>query len=160
MAVTECNGDGDNGEYDPNNRDRRAHITNGANGNATARVLIDTVEELAPHQQALEHFGATMLTHLLPDISRRVEYTTSEHPPEIQKHIVAGLDIMMTEDLTFHLLEVNVNPAAPPEANSPTDFTKHLVGFMTDLKNLVLGHGAPNFIIIDEVLARGPGTGR
>ena len=151
MAVADCD------DKDNNSRDRRAHITNGANGNSTARVLIDTVQELAPHQQALEHFGATMLTHLLPDISRRVEYTAAEHAPEISKHILAGLDIMMTEDFQFHLLEVNVNPAAPPEANSPPDFTKHLVGFMTDLKNLVLGHGAPNFYLVDEVLARGPG---
>lgn len=152
MAVTDC--------ADDAIRDRRAHITNGANGNTTARVLIDTVDELAPHQQALEHFCATMITCLLPDIVRRVEYTVSEHPPQIQKHILAGFDIMMTQDLRFHLLEVNVNPAAPPEANSPEDFTKHLVGFMTDLKNLVLGHGASNFCILEEVLARGPGNGQ
>jgi hypothetical protein len=139
-------------------RDRRAHITNGANGNSTARVLLNTLDELAPYQQGLEFWCATMLTHLLPDITRRVVHTASEQPPEIKKHILAGMDIMMTEDYRFHLLEVNVNPAAPPENMTPPDFTRHLVGFMTDLKNLVLGHGAPNFCIVEDVLQRGPDT--
>jgi Tubulin-tyrosine ligase family len=146
MAVT---------DVDATNRDRRAHITNGANGNTTARVLMNTVDELAEHQHALEYFSAKVLNHLLPDICRRVEVTRSEHPPEIHKHMLAGLDIMMTHDLKFVLLEVNVNPAAPPEINSPPDFTKHLVGFMTDMKNLVLGYDAPNFTIMEDIILRG-----
>ena len=100
MAVVDCDPTGHDetvtSEGGPlfynKNRDRRAHITNGANGNTTARVLIDTVDELAPHQQALEHFVATTFTHLLPDIVRRVEYTTGEHPPEIHKHD-GGFDV-------------------------------------------------------------------
>lgn len=140
-------------------RDPMAHITNGSvnGGTSTQRVVMDAVEELAHRQQALEHFLANALTTLLPDIIRRVGYTSTEQPPEIQKHIMSGFDIMMTSDYRFYILEVNVNPAAPSKATASEDFTKHLVGFMTDLKSLVLGHDSPNFVITDEILNRGPG---
>lgn len=139
-------------------RNPKAHITSGwqFGGNTTQRVLIESVPSLAPHQAALEYFVASTCDHLLPDIQRRVGYTAHEQPPEIQKHAVAGLDIMMTADGRFYLLEVNVNPAAPPKEVTPPEFKKHLVGFMKDLKNLVLGYGAPNFSNIDDILARGP----
>ena len=139
-------------------RDRNplAHITNGALSNQTERVLLDQVPELLqlniPHK--LELFVAQVFaTHLLSDISRRIgnnndtnngtssssatsSMTTSYTPP-LQEFSVAGLDIMITEDLRLYLLEVNVNPAAPPKKMCDVAFAEHLHGFFRDLVNLV-----------------------
>lgn len=133
-------------------RHRDAHITNGALRDTTERVLLHQVEELAEQQKALELFCSNIISHLTPDMTRRVAYSDGEYPSDIQKFAFAGLDIMMTEDMRFYLLEVNVNPAAPPETCVTDHFKDHLVGLMSDLTNLVLGKHAPNFVLTDVIL--------
>jgi len=133
-------------------RHRDAHITNGALRDTTERVLLHDVEELAGQQKALELFCAKIFSHLMPDCTRRVGYSAGEYPPDIQKFTFAGLDIMMTDDMRFYLLEVNVNPAAPPEDCVTPEFKDHLVGMMTDLTDLVLGKRLGKFVLSDVIL--------
>lgn len=110
------------------------------------------MEELAGQQKALELFCAKIFSHLMPDCTRRVGYSAGEYPPDIQKFTFAGLDIMMTDDMRFYLLEVNVNPAAPPEDCVTPEFKDHLVGMMTDLTDLVLGKRLGKFVLSDVIL--------
>ena len=135
-------------------RNREAHITNGAMRDKTERKLLHEVEELAGRQEALELFCAKIFAKLTPDMTRRVGYSAGEYPPDILKFAFAGLDIMMTEDFRFYLLEVNVNPAAPPESVVPDYFKDHLVSMMGDLTNLVLGKDVGNFVLADDILKR------
>lgn len=139
-----------------NDRNPLAHITNGALSNKTERVLLDQVQELVDLDipQKVELFLAQIFAkHLLPDISRRVPQTmtmpgtpgsdlgaaafTGMTTPPVRQFSLAGTDIMVTEDLRLYLLEVNVNPAAPPKAMCQESFSHHLHGFFRDLVNLV-----------------------
>ena len=63
---------------------------------------------------------------------------------------------MVTEDERIYLLEVNVNPGAPPAETVPVEIQDHLIGFLYDLMKLVTG-GTPssiNFSSTDEILKR------
>ena len=72
----------------------------------------------------------------------------------MRKFAVAGLDLMLTEDNQVFLLEVNVNPAAPPPEIVSENFTKHLEGFLHDLIDLVVGAPSPNFLPARDILAK------
>ena len=145
-------------------RNPLAHITNGALSGTTERVLLDQVPELTSRgfPRKLELFLAQVFgKYLLPDISRRIPSTL---PPRsttpngsssvpVRQFAVAGTDVMVTEDLRSYLLEVNVNPAAPPKHLCEEQFSQHLHGFFRDLVNLVtLGHSSPNFYDAFEIL--------
>ncbi|KAL7580403.1 hypothetical protein ACA910_004426 [Epithemia clementina (nom. ined.)] len=129
-------------------RNPLAHITNGALSGTTERVVLDQVPELMDLNlaQKLEVFLAQVFgKYLLPDISRRISQSTFSTPPTatgmslspIRQFAVAGLDLMVTEDLRLFLLEVNVNPAAPPRHLCDERFDRHLHGFFRNLVNLV-----------------------
>ena len=148
---------------DPNDRerDRKAHITNGALSTTTERVLLTDVPELVSRglQEKLEVFVAkTFAKHFLPDIKRRVSFSAKQ--PEdgvnglIHKFAVAGWDLMVTEDNQIFLLEVNVNPAAPPAETVDDRFTEHLEGFLHDLINLAVGAPSPNFLPARDILEK------
>ena len=139
VPPTPANNNDDNNN--DNSRDRRAHITNGSSVESrTERVLLHQVEELVPHGPGLERFVCRAMQQLQPDLEERARQTATEFPREIRKFALAGLDIMMTPDGRFHLLEVNVNPAAPPSNDETlsTTFRQHLVDFMQDLVGLVV----------------------
>jgi len=132
-------------------RDRSRHITNGAFSDKTERVLLNQVEELKEcrMQQKLEFFVADIFARrFISDMRRRViadlrTLASSSGPPPrtlpIQKFAIAGLDVMADANGNLFMLEVNVNPAAPPkEAVNEGGFSEHLVGFMTDLIHLQL----------------------
>ena len=89
----------------------------------------------------------------MPDIIRRVGYSASQETArpsvEVKKFAVAGVDIMVTERGRFYLLEVNVNPSAPPE-----DLVEHLIQWMTDLCDLALGKPSPSFVNIYDIAPR------
>jgi hypothetical protein len=146
---------------DPNDPDRNrlAHITNGALCETTERTLLHHVPELVERnlQAKLEIFIATVFAkHLFPDIHRRVQASanqTQEEPsslppgaPRVREFALAGIDLMVTEDDRIYLLEVNNSPSAPPKRMSDEVFTEHLTGFLRDLINLVAGQRAPNFM--------------
>jgi hypothetical protein len=144
---------------DVDERDPRAHITNGALSNSTERVLLNDVDELTNRhlQSKTEIFVAeTFGKHLLPDIVRRV--TVSSQDPDtngsIRKFALAGLDIMVTEDGHIYLLEVNANPAAPPEATVSDKFKQHLQEFLHELIDLVVGKPSPSFLLVQDILVR------
>jgi hypothetical protein len=127
-------------------RDRLAHITNGALSNTTERCLLADEPELAHLQDSLQVFVAdTFARHLLTDISRRV---TSHPKPTsaVREFAVAGLDLMVTTDFRWYLLEVNVNPAAPPSRMVEPPFAAHLVQFWKSLLNLVAGTSTDGFL--------------
>lgn len=140
------------------NRDRLAHITNGALSNTTERVLLSDVEELRGMQAKVELFVAEMFAkHLMPDIARRVRYDASHSDrigPPTNEFAIAGLDIMVTEQGRLYLLEVNKNPAAPRESTIGPEFRSHLTGFMHDLIDLVVGVDSPNFVPADAILEK------
>jgi len=150
-------------------RKPHAHITNCAfstaikedgNNNDSKRVLISQVKELVPYIPALEFFCANTFLQLLPDITRRVGYTINDEPEKIQKHALAGIDIMMTESGKFYLLEVNANPGSPPSDDISPQFESHLVSFLTEMINLVVfgsqdkHNSSSNFVRLEDIVAR------
>jgi len=140
-------------------RNPMAHITNGALSNTTERVLLVDVPELSSRgmQDKLETFVAECFAkHLVPDIARRINLSATEegNNSSIRKFGVAGLDLMVTEDEKIFLLEVNSNPAAPPEDVVTDSFAEHLQGFMHDLVDLVVGKPSPNFLSAHAILAQ------
>jgi hypothetical protein len=146
-------------EEEGTERERLSHITNGALSNTTERVLLSSVPELTSRnmQEKVETFVANMFAkHLIADISRRVGLSLNEegNDSSIRKFGIAALDLMLTEDDRIFLLEVNVNPAAPPEEMVDTEFKEHLQGFMHDLVDLVVGNPSPNFVTADEICSR------
>jgi Tubulin-tyrosine ligase family len=144
------------------NEDRNplAHITNGALSNTTERVLLTDVDELMNRQiQAkTEVFVAeTFGKHLLPDIVRRINISSTDPDANgsISKFALAGLDIMVTEENHIYLLEVNANPAAPPESTVDAKFKEHLQGFFHELMDLVMGKPpSPSFLLVQDILVR------
>lgn len=138
-------------------RNRLAHITNGALSNTTERILLSDVPELTSRgvTEKVEKFVAqTFAKHLLPDISRRVSANMNGTHGSTREFCVAGLDLMVTEEDRIYLLEVNANPAAPPNNMADDAFSEHLVGFMHDLIDVVLGRPSPNFLDAFEILER------
>jgi Tubulin-tyrosine ligase family len=142
-------------DEDESDRDRLSHITNGALSDHTERCLIQDVDELVALgvQEKMELFVAsTFAKHLLPDIKRRVSLVSKQESTSINKFAVAGLDLMLSESNRIYLLEVNSNPAAPPEAMVTPSFKEHLTGFMHDLIELVVGQPSNNFLSANEIL--------
>ena len=138
-------------------RDRFAHITNGALSSKTERCLMSQDPEIKHLQSSLEIFVAAIFSkHLLTDISRRV---TSQPPQNrqypVREFAVAGLDLMVTSEGRWYLLEVNVNPSAPsPNLASDESFGNHLKSFWKSLINLVAGVSTDGFYDTFEVLER------
>jgi Tubulin-tyrosine ligase family len=153
---------------DPGNRDRSAHITQ--HGDISERRLLQDVPELVERklQQKVELFAAqTFAKHLHSDIERRIALSASAMEEQNDaangcsvlphKFALAGLDLMVTEDDRIYLLEVNVNPGAPPAETVPVDVQDHLIGFLYDVVKVVTGGGsssAMNFSSTDEILRR------
>jgi hypothetical protein len=142
-------------------RNPLSHITNGALSNTTERVLLHDVDELTSRglQRKTESFVAEMFgKHLLPDMARRINLSASQDidplSGQIRKFAIAGLDIMVTEENKIYLLEVNANPAAPPESTVTDSFKEHLKGFFHSLVDLVVGGPAADFLDVKEILVR------
>jgi hypothetical protein len=136
-------------------RNPLAHITNGALSSATERSILSQDTELKHLQPSLEIFVAEIFAkHLLADISRRV---TSHAAPSVplREFAVAGLDLMVTTEGRWYLLEVNVNPGAPSEAMaSDPAFSAHLQSFWTSMIDLVSGNPTAGFMDTFAILER------
>ena len=124
-------------------RDRDIHITNGAGGDSTQRVLLQEVDELisCDMQRRVEEFVAEIFLDHVIDSSTSPS-TNVTIPSVITRDqnmfSFAGVDIMVDEAGKLYLLEVNVNPAAPPQnAVIGTTFHEHLVGLMLDFITLL-----------------------
>jgi len=146
---------------DPSNRDREAHITNGSDDESSKRMLLSSLPELAKRglQGKVETFiAATFGLHILPDMLGRVKASISEEEVgvsnRVRKFSVAGLDMMVCSDDRIYLLEVNVNPSAPPENLVDTEFKNHLTGFMQDLIDLIMERPYQNFVLANDILRR------
>ena len=143
-------------------RDREAHITNGSNSKTEKRDLLGNIPELADRglQDKVETFiAATFGLHLLPDMLGRVKYYASQEPDGganniVRKFSVAGVDMMVCEDDRIYLLEVNVNPSAPPQDLVDGEFKDHLTGFMQDMIDLIMEKPYNNFILARDLLMR------
>mmetsp|Transcript_7526 Transcript_7526/g.11483 ORF Transcript_7526/g.11483 Transcript_7526/m.11483 type:complete len:425 (+) Transcript_7526:114-1388(+) len=127
-------------------RCREAHITNAKtsssaeeNGNKNRLFVMSEMEELQEYQPSLELFCASTFLQLLPDITRRVAYTSKEcgSSEQIQKHVLGGVDCMMTQSGKWYLLEVNKNPSCPPLAECQPSLQQHLIEFGRDLQHLL-----------------------
>lgn len=134
-----------------NDRDVRAHITRGAASGSAEIQLLSDAPELSSMQHDLEVFLAKAFQAFMPDIMRRVGYSASQETSNVRKFVTAGVDIMMTSSGRFYLLEVNVNPTAPPQEKVNAEFQQYLVGWMTDLLDLILGRPCRNFVNINDI---------
>lgn len=146
---------------DPSNRDREAHITNGSDDESSKRVMLSSIPELSQRglQGKVETFlAATFGLHLLPDMLGRVRHSVSQEEQGatnlVRKFAVAGLDMMVCSDDRIYLLEVNVNPSAPPENLVEGEFKEHLTGFMQDLIDLIMERPYQNFVLARDLLRR------
>ncbi|GMI15564.1 hypothetical protein TrLO_g1358 [Triparma laevis f. longispina] len=111
-------------------RERGAHITNGASGGGTRRLLLRNVEELRSLKGELEGFVVSFFEKMQKGsnlMARKLVGDGGVH------FVLAGVDIMVDVDGTMTVLEVNAYPAAPSEAdlgesNEGKEFGHHLVG--------------------------------
>ena len=145
-------------------RNRLAHITNGALSSSTERAIMSQDPELAHLQPSLDIFVAELFAkHLLPDISRRVTSSRSNNRPSpssttttttpVREFAVAGLDLMVTTQGRWYLLEVNVNPGAPSQSLSMDEaFATHLETFWKSLIDLVAGKSSDGFVDVFAIL--------
>jgi Tubulin-tyrosine ligase family len=130
-------------DQEDDSRSKAAHVTNVAQ----QVELLDDVDELVGLQDQLELFIAQIFAkHLIQDISRRVAMSAQEEFSLASKFVVAGLDIMVTEDKRLYLLEVNVNPKIPSPEGVSAEVRSHLTAFMKDLVHLVVGDPPSNFV--------------
>ena len=145
-------------------RNRGAHITE-----TFDRKLLQDEPELVKRNLStkVESFVAKAFDALRPDMERRIAMSASFLDEENDnsrgcmvlphKFALAGLDLMVTEDERIYLLEVNVNPAAPPPDTVPSEFQSHLMGFFRDTMELVTsrkGSNRNNFYSTKSVLHR------
>jgi hypothetical protein len=155
--------------YCGSQRNRHAHITNGASSDETKRYLLHHVAELAPISHRLElflaqAFGRDLLPSMLTVMSINSRNVSKEctESSTVAKFAFSGVDIMLDEDGRFYILEVNVNPAAPPKDVIDVIFQRHLVDLCKDLIHLVVVRTADihddntqnrfNFISASEIL--------
>mmetsp|Transcript_32387 Transcript_32387/g.36247 ORF Transcript_32387/g.36247 Transcript_32387/m.36247 type:complete len:521 (-) Transcript_32387:123-1685(-) len=151
-------------QEEPGQRDRGAHITE-----TFDRKLLQDEPELTKRNlnTKIESFVAKAFDALAPDIERRVAMRASILDEENDntggcmvlphKFAIAGLDLMVTEDESIYLLEVNVNPAAPPPETVSPEFTNHLTGLLHDILELVTSKTVSksgNFCSTKDVLQR------
>lgn len=147
---------------DPKNRSRDAHITNGSDDETSKKLLLRSIPELMErgmHRKIETFLAATFGLHLLPDMLQRVRYSVSQEESgassnHVRKFAVAGLDMMVCSDDRIYLLEVNVNPSAPPEKLVSGEFKDHLTGFMQDLIDLIMERPYQNFVLASDILRR------
>ena len=145
-------------------RNRGAHITETFN-----RSLLQDEPELVERNLGakVESFVATAFDALRQDMERRIVVSAESTEEENlnsrgcmvlpHKFAVAGLDLMVTEDDRIYLLEVNVNPAAPPPETVPRKFQSHLIDFFRDTMQLVTSRRESsrfNFISTETILRR------
>jgi len=119
----------------PSLRNRKAYITNGAGSDSTQRCLLHQTPELKSLNlgSKLEKFLAKLFSiDLLPEINLQLKKSKSTYLP-ITKFAIAGVDVMMDANGQLFVLEVNVNPAAPPENVLDKSFHDHLIEFMHSL---------------------------
>jgi len=113
-------------------RNRQAHITNGASSDNTKRCLLHNVKELAHLSKPLEFFIAKAFgCDLLPNMT--IQMNKDNCDIAAAKFAFSGVDVMIDEQGRFYILEVNVNPAAPPKEVVDAMFHQHLVDLCKDL---------------------------
>lgn len=134
------------------NRHKEAHVVNGAK----VFEFLHETPELKGLQEKIEVFIAQIFAkHIIQDLSRRVNMSAREEAnTHATKFVVAGLDVMVTEDGRFYLLEVNVNPLIPPPGTLDQTYEEHLVGFMRDLVTLIVGMPCTNFVSSKSILPK------
>ena len=145
-------------------RNRGAHITE-----TFDRKLLEDEPELVQRNLGVkvEAFVAKAFEALRPDMERRIVMGAETLEGENEnsrgsmvlpnKFAIAGLDLMVTEDERIYLLEVNVNPAAPPEETVTSELRSSLTTFFRHTMELVTSRRAvmgSNFCSTKTVLGR------
>ena len=118
-------------------RDRMQHITNGAGGSNTTRMILDDIPEIRHLRGKLENFVSRLFGIDLKDefMRRYISSTGDFRDCVVERFLVCGLDVMIDEDENLFVLEVNRNPGVPPEHSigGMNNFKRHLVQFAGDL---------------------------
>jgi len=154
----------DSAREESGQRNRGAHITE-----TFDRELLQDEPELVKRNLStkVESFVATAFDALRPDMERRIVMSAEALEKENanshgcmvlpRKFAIAGLDLMVTEEERIYLLEVNVNPAAPPLETVSNEFQSHLIGLFRDTMELVTARresNRNNFYSTETVLQR------
>ena len=129
-------------------RDRSMHITNGAGKSDTTRCLLTDVPELLTFSDRVAAFMTTLFgTYLRPEIveNARVDVEGIRGGAEEVRSCLAGVDLMIDSGECVKLLEINVNPAAPPENVVGGEFRDHLVTFGRELVTVTKGEESGKF---------------
>ena len=120
---------------------RAAHVTNGAGGTSTERCL-------ASDPKLAEDVGADVEARLRSFLRRvfgALKATAPAATPDEGAFAVGAADVMVDERRRFRLLELNVNPSAPPFDACARDFADHLADFLNETAALVARGAHPAF---------------
>lgn len=133
---------------------RSAHMTNGAGGTSTTRVLFHEVDELADTRVKLDCFLKRLLAKdslggLVSDLASDLTDTTQSYktdcgrkPAWARSLAMCAMDLMLDKYDRWWLLEINADaPGAPPEEAMPANckFRHHLALVARDLMVFALG---------------------
>ena len=129
--------DGASGFQQELSRNRLQHITNGAGGSNTIRMILDDISEIRHLRGKLEDFVSRLFGIDLKDefMQRYISSFSDSKDPIVERFVVCGLDVMVDEAENLFVLEVNRNPGAAPEYSlaGMDNFKRHLVQFAGDL---------------------------
>ena len=97
-------------------RNRMQHITNGAGGSNTIRMILGDISEICHLRGKLEDFVSRLFGIDLKDefMQRYISSFSDSKDPIVERFVVCGLDVMVDEAENLFVLEVNRNPGVPP----------------------------------------------
>ena len=134
--------------------DRKAHITNGAGGADTKRILLADVADLAGITPLLDkwlcEFFAAVSPALLSAIQKERESplalpTHSNVPFCLTKFAFSALDLMLDERGRIWILEVNASPGVAAKDHVDSRFKDHLIRMGRDVYDHLLFGNSSRF---------------
>jgi hypothetical protein len=150
-------GDGDEGDEYGSFADRQAHITNGAGGADTQRILLDDVAELSGLSPLLDQWICEFVSAVYPSLLREANEkeaasvcadrsdTLNMLPFCLTKFAFSALDLMIDESGRVWLLEVNASPGVAAMDHVDDRFQDHLVRMGRDVCDVLLNGSSPRF---------------
>jgi len=137
--------------YSDDHSDREAHITNGAGGSSTQRLMLEEVEALSHVAEKVEPFLTGFFSSPRVKLSLAVSASVGlEKNSQATKVLdLAALDLMVDAKNHLWLLEVNAKcPAAPEQGLGSEKFQGHLVAFASAVFQLARHHDDSRFVTL------------
>ena len=122
--------DGASGFQQELSRNRLQHITNGAGGSNTIRMILDDISEIR-YQGKLEDFVSRLFGIDLKDefMQRYISSFSDSKDPIVERFVVCGLDVMVDEAENLFVLEVTETRRCSGVFLQYGQFQRHLVQF-------------------------------